>query len=216
MRGTSPTAAYAARTHCRNGHPLSGDNLYTTPQGARECRICNREDQQRFRASHPGYHHRWRPPLTAEQQQARKESRQRWHCSRGHELTGDNVFVTAEGYRLCRTCRTLDNARRWRLYVESRPAPRGSKFATHCPQGHPKTPENIYTAPSGYRQCRICRAAQLETQRAKPVDAPRRAHKKKTHCVHGHPLSGENLYVSPKGQRFCRECQRIKDRKRRA
>lgn len=28
---------------------------------------------------------------------------------------------------------------------------------THCPSGHPRTPENTYTAPStGYRQCRIC------------------------------------------------------------
>lgn len=33
---------------------------------------------------------------------------------------------------------------------------------THCPQGHPKTPENTYIAPKrGERQCRICRRAQF-------------------------------------------------------
>lgn len=30
---------------------------------------------------------------------------------------------------------------------------------THCPQGHEYSQENIYTAPDGHRQCRICRAA---------------------------------------------------------
>jgi HNH endonuclease len=28
---------------------------------------------------------------------------------------------------------------------------------THCPKGHPYTPENTYIPPSGGRKCRICR-----------------------------------------------------------
>ena len=32
--------ANAAKTHCKHGHPLSGDNLYVTPSGRRSCRQC--------------------------------------------------------------------------------------------------------------------------------------------------------------------------------
>lgn len=28
------------KTHCKNGHPLYGSNLYTTKQGYRQCKIC--------------------------------------------------------------------------------------------------------------------------------------------------------------------------------
>lgn len=31
------------KTHCPYGHPYSGDNLYSTPQGSRECRACHRK-----------------------------------------------------------------------------------------------------------------------------------------------------------------------------
>jgi hypothetical protein len=35
------------RSHCPKGHPLSGDNIYTSPRGNRkECRICRRERAQ--------------------------------------------------------------------------------------------------------------------------------------------------------------------------
>lgn len=41
------------KTHCGYGHPLSGDNLFVTRQGARQCRICmrrrNRESYHRLR-----------------------------------------------------------------------------------------------------------------------------------------------------------------------
>jgi len=29
---------------------------------------------------------------------------------------------------------------------------------THCPNGHPYTPDNTYIDPRGYRNCRTCRA----------------------------------------------------------
>lgn len=37
----------ADRTHCPQGHPYAGDNLYVTPEGRRTCRTCNREKQRR-------------------------------------------------------------------------------------------------------------------------------------------------------------------------
>lgn len=40
------------RTECKHGHQLSGDNLYRTPEGRRECRACRRRrDRDRARAA---------------------------------------------------------------------------------------------------------------------------------------------------------------------
>ena len=36
-----------AKTHCPQGHPYSGDNLYVAPRGSRECRTCQREAGRR-------------------------------------------------------------------------------------------------------------------------------------------------------------------------
>lgn len=44
LRGVSPAAQNAKKTHCPQGHPYSGDNLYTHPtKGQRICRTCGRE-----------------------------------------------------------------------------------------------------------------------------------------------------------------------------
>lgn len=42
MRGESPGARAQRRTHCSEGHVLSGENLYVEPSGCRRCRICRR------------------------------------------------------------------------------------------------------------------------------------------------------------------------------
>lgn len=42
MRGESPHAKNAAKKSCLRGHPLTGENLYLTPNGARRCRTCRR------------------------------------------------------------------------------------------------------------------------------------------------------------------------------
>ncbi len=43
LRGTGPTAMNARKTHCVNGHPLSGENLLPRSDGGRRCRECQRE-----------------------------------------------------------------------------------------------------------------------------------------------------------------------------
>jgi hypothetical protein len=43
LRGEGIGARYARRTHCENGHPYEGDNLYVAPNGSRRCRICRRD-----------------------------------------------------------------------------------------------------------------------------------------------------------------------------
>jgi hypothetical protein len=40
------------KTHCKHGHPLSGDNLRIGPNGVRACRACNAANQRAFRERH--------------------------------------------------------------------------------------------------------------------------------------------------------------------
>ena len=60
LRGVGATAKLAKQTHCKNGHPLSGDNLYLR-KGAfgfeRICRICKKAYFAEWKAAHPDY---WR------------------------------------------------------------------------------------------------------------------------------------------------------------
>lgn len=43
LRGIGPTAVNAQKTHCVNGHELSGENLINRSDGGRACRICRRK-----------------------------------------------------------------------------------------------------------------------------------------------------------------------------
>lgn len=42
LRGTSPAAENAVKTHCHRGHELAGDNLRIREDGTRRCRACIR------------------------------------------------------------------------------------------------------------------------------------------------------------------------------
>jgi len=45
LRGISPAAINYRKSHCNNGHPLSGDNLWVGKKG-RRCKTCNMPDKQ--------------------------------------------------------------------------------------------------------------------------------------------------------------------------
>lgn len=52
LRGGSPVAANAQKTHCDSGHPFDAANTYVYTSGektARMCRACRREAADRFR-----------------------------------------------------------------------------------------------------------------------------------------------------------------------
>lgn len=49
LRSASPSALNSRKTVCKQGHPFSGDNLYVTPKGWRQCRTCVRAAQARHR-----------------------------------------------------------------------------------------------------------------------------------------------------------------------
>jgi hypothetical protein len=55
LRGTSFSAINAQKTHCPEGHPLSGDNLLPSglAMGERRCRICQARNNRNYRARQP-------------------------------------------------------------------------------------------------------------------------------------------------------------------
>lgn len=85
------------------------------------------------------------------------------HCIKGHPLSGDNLRITPEGHRVCRTCRNLTGVQQNRKkgYGVRRD---NSKF---CQYGHEYTPDNLYVHPRGYNICRICRREQKRLARLK-------------------------------------------------
>ncbi len=52
LRGFGSAANNARKTHCKNGHPLSGDNLYHDHAATRQCRICQRERSLAWKYAH--------------------------------------------------------------------------------------------------------------------------------------------------------------------
>lgn len=42
LRGLGMGALNAVKTHCKRGHPLSGENLYLYSDGRRSCQVCRR------------------------------------------------------------------------------------------------------------------------------------------------------------------------------
>lgn len=47
LRGTSPSALHAVKTHCPRGHELSGENLGIWPGSGRRCRECVKARQRK-------------------------------------------------------------------------------------------------------------------------------------------------------------------------
>lgn len=47
-RSQNPTAVNLRKTHCKHGHPLSGDNLAIDHRGGRRCLACRRFNQKRY------------------------------------------------------------------------------------------------------------------------------------------------------------------------
>jgi hypothetical protein len=107
-RGTVATvnrARQLAKTHCRNGHLLSGENLYIAPSsGQRVCRICRVERKRRARCLIPKKPLN-RTGLALGGSANGKRQRAKTHCPKGHPYSGDNLRINKRtGYRECRKC----------------------------------------------------------------------------------------------------------------
>lgn len=84
------------QTHCKHGHPLSGDNLHINVRGGRQCIICLRKSQLEW--ARRNFKPNPRKPKA--------------HCPSGHDLSGDNLLVETvrqngkyRTRRVCRACR---------------------------------------------------------------------------------------------------------------
>lgn len=52
LRGTSPAAKHARKTHCPAGHPYSGENLLYNIRGERVCRECVKQKARVYYRTH--------------------------------------------------------------------------------------------------------------------------------------------------------------------
>jgi hypothetical protein len=94
---------------------------------------------------------------------------------------------------------------------------RRAGLKTHCPQGHPYTPENSYMPPAGGTVCRTCKKrtqhAVKEREKATRRERGPLPPRQLTHCRNGHPFDEENTYVVPRtGIRRCRKCHNARQR----
>jgi HNH endonuclease len=87
LRGETVTGLNAQKTHCPQGHPLDGDNVYLY-KGKRACKECRRN------------HVRKRQHF----QERGLPFGQRTACSHGHVYTPETTMRDSEGFRKCRTC----------------------------------------------------------------------------------------------------------------
>ena len=49
LRGISASALNAQKTNCKRNHPLTEENTYVRPNGARNCKVCRLEKQRKYR-----------------------------------------------------------------------------------------------------------------------------------------------------------------------
>ncbi len=148
----------ARKTHCPQGHPYSGDNLYVDPNGNRRCQQCRRDRRAKALGDESL---RW--PRVRKPQPARGiHNRLKTHCPKGHPYLGSNLYVDPKGFRRCLECK---HEARQRARDNKRPGPpkprrpRGihNQVKTHCPRGHPYSDSNLYVDPKGNRRCRECK-----------------------------------------------------------
>jgi hypothetical protein len=106
----APAAINAAKTHCKRGHSLSGDNLELLEDGGRRCRTCA------IAAARKRYAEATGTPLNEatidlSTPPAPRRQRDSDACAKGHPLDALNTYTDPKGYRHCRACRAAAQSR---------------------------------------------------------------------------------------------------------
>lgn len=100
----APAAINASKTHCKRGHPLSGDNLGVDANGGRHCRTCSITSARKRQAVVNGT-----PlnelPIEVATPFAPRRRRGADACAKGHALDSQNTYTDPKGYKHCRACR---------------------------------------------------------------------------------------------------------------
>lgn len=91
LRGQSPAAVNARKTHCPKGHELSPENILTCPSVTeRTCKTCHNEAAK----------------LRLRRKNANRPRKNKALCRKQlHLLEGDNVYYPPNGGRECFTCK---------------------------------------------------------------------------------------------------------------
>lgn len=195
------------RATCVHGHPWTGGNIYTDPQGRKSCRTCHNE------RTLAAYHVR----KTAAPPKPPKPPRET--CKNGHPWMTENLFKTADGYDRCRLCRRQAGRRFEAKLSETRRAWQKPERTT-CRNGHDLTGEDAYVSAGDHQTCRECvrlsreaRAERIAAGGPVVIDPARASWQRdKTHCKNGHEFTPANTIARSDGSRKCRECGRIKSR----
>jgi hypothetical protein len=190
------------KTHCKHGHPLSGENLRIDPRTkSRVCRSCVRESQRQFRAaakrSHP--------------------NDQGLPGRPGRPKGGGSGRMTELERLLDRTVLGRTHPELGTCWLFSGPAnpygrlDKGTERSTHR-LGWTWLRGPI---PDGMELHHLCgvHACWNPDHLVVVTHAENMAFTAKPHCRRGHPLSGVNLRIDPRtGARICRACNAANQR----
>jgi hypothetical protein len=114
LRGTSPAALNAVKTHCPKGHEYSPENTRVR-DGSRYCRACGRERaKEQYRLKQAAAGKTVGPPM-----------QEKTHCVNGHEFDEQNTQWD-RGKRRCRACNNEKSRRshqRRRARSQEQPPP---------------------------------------------------------------------------------------------
>ena len=144
---TPGSASYenSRKETCPVGHPFSGDNLRTLPNGARQCRACDR-----IKAQNKRDRLRTRPKFAKDPEKFKTK------CFRDHDLTDESNIRWVDSktgkQRVCLACEEIRLAA-YKVGKKAAPLP-----TDKCKRGHPMEGDNVYLHPDGVRRsCRACR-----------------------------------------------------------
>ena len=187
--------SHLRRTHCKHGHPLSGENLRIDPRTkARVCRACLREGQRQLRAAAkrrqpsdlgpPGRPGRPRGGLGRTTDLERLLDRT--VLGQTHPTLGTCWLFTGPANPYGRLGMGLERSTHrlgWKWLRG--PIPAGLELHHLCGVQVCWNPDHLVVV----------------------SHAENMAFNAKTHCKRGHPLSGPNLRIDPStGARICRAC----------
>lgn len=87
-RGNTQVAVADKRTHSKNGHLLSEDNIRRHGKNGRVCRQCSMDNSREWKLAHP---------------KQKKEKPPRTHCKHGHLWIPENIYLH-DGAHYCKEC----------------------------------------------------------------------------------------------------------------
>lgn len=210
---------------CKNGHDVSGDNLYLDPRGKSQCKICRKIAAQKHRDTEGTTYrltHKKRlpkaPPVPKERKpypknRARKPPLERF-MSRVEKTDSCWFWVghkNSDGYGVFSLAkRKAVVAHRWIFSELVEPIKAGNEIDHRCFVRNCVNPEHLEqvshieniarsVANGSYKHLR--NLAEFQSS--------------KTHCKHGHEYNEENTYFDThSGGRRCRACMKAaRDRK---